>query len=100
MLAVMHILLPQRVSRRRRGSLSAVVAALTATVLATACMVMGGAYGPDRTIVPGAAEGDVTRVMGPPTSRYVLPGGGSRLEYARIIENRTPYLRPALEVVR
>lgn len=31
---------------------------------------------------PGAAESDVLRTWGAPTSRYAMPGGATRLEYA------------------
>lgn len=49
-----------------------------AAVLLSACT----AYAPT-AVRPGQAAEDVTRTMGAPTARRALPGGGTRLEYAR-----------------
>jgi len=91
MLPVMRIPSTPSGPRPRRG-LPTVAAALGTAALVAACMTGGGAYAPDRSIVPGTGEGDVTRVMGPPTSRYALPGGGTRLEYARGPYGRHTYM--------
>ena len=53
-------------------------AVLLCGVLLGAC----SAYGPGDVRVGQAAD-DVTRSMGPPTGRYALNGGATRLEFAR-----------------
>ena len=40
----------------------------------------------------GQSEADVARGMGTPTGRYALPGGGTRLEYARGPYGRHTYM--------
>ena len=55
-------------------------AAACAAALLGGCA--GHGYGPSGVAV-GQTEGDVARSMGAPTGRYALPGGGTRLEYAR-----------------
>jgi hypothetical protein len=40
------------------------------------------AYGPGDLRV-GASEAELTQAMGPPTGRYVMPDGSTRLEFAR-----------------
>ncbi len=52
--------------------------ACAAAVLAAGC----SSYAPT-AVRPGQSADDVARSMGPPTARHALPGGRSRLEYAR-----------------
>src|SRR5207244_2668791 len=40
------------------------------------------AYAP-KSLHAGSTQEDVQHEMGPPTARYTLPGGGTRLEFAR-----------------
>jgi hypothetical protein len=47
-------------------------------VLGAAC----ASYGPG-SLHPGQPVGEATRAMGLPTARYAMPGGGTRLEFAR-----------------
>lgn len=54
-----------------------------AGVLLLAALAAGCAsYGPSG-VVPGQTADEVAARMGRPTARYTLPGGGTRLEYAR-----------------
>jgi outer membrane protein assembly factor BamE (lipoprotein component of BamABCDE complex) len=48
-------------------------------------LVLGGCagYNSPAGLKVGATEDEVTRVMGPPTGRYTMPAGGTRLEFAR-----------------
>ena len=39
-------------------------------------------YSP-RNLPPGATQAEVVHLMGPPTGRYAMPQGGTRLEFAR-----------------
>lgn len=50
-------------------------------LVATALAGCAG-FGPP-PLQPGASAADVARVLGTPTARHALPGGGSRLEHAR-----------------
>lgn len=51
---------------------------------AAACtMAACAGYAPGPELRVGADAQEATRAMGPPTGRYALPGGGTRLEYAR-----------------
>lgn len=43
-------------------------------------------------VQPGQSAGDVERELGPPTGRYGLPHGGTRLEYARGPWGRHTYM--------
>jgi hypothetical protein len=63
---------------RRRMSLGACGFAFAALVALAGCT----AYAPTR-LPPGSDEQAVLHEMGRPTGRYALPGGGSRLEFAR-----------------
>lgn len=49
-----------------------------------ACVLFAGCtgYGP-RNVRAGQTAQEVAQAMGPPTARYELPQGGTRLEYAR-----------------
>jgi hypothetical protein len=51
---------------------------LAAAALLAAC----SGYGPVN-VSPGQSADQVAQSMGPPTGRYALPQGGTRLEYAR-----------------
>ena len=63
------------------------------STLASAAVVLGACagYGPT-DVAPGQTEADVVRSMGLPTGRYPLPGGASRLEYARGPYGRQTYM--------
>lgn len=63
---------------------------LAAAALAAALAGCAG-YGPS-AVAPGQTEGDVARSMGAPTGRYALPGGATRLEYARGPFGRHTYM--------
>jgi hypothetical protein len=54
---------------------------LLATLLAAALAACAG-YGPG-DVRPGQSAEEVARSMGAPTSRYTMPDGHTRLEYAR-----------------
>jgi hypothetical protein len=57
--------------------------ARTSRVLGLALILVGCAgYGPG-DLRPWASEAAVRARMGEPTGRYPLPGGGSKVEYAR-----------------
>ena len=59
-----------------------------------ACVALLGAcsgYSP-AGVVAGDSEADLARSMGAPTGRYALPGGASRLEYARGPSGRQTYM--------
>lgn len=53
-------------------------AALLGAALAAGCT----GYGPP-SVQPGQGQDQVLAQLGQPTGRYALPGGGTRLEYAR-----------------
>jgi hypothetical protein len=61
--------------------------ALAAVALLAAC----SGYAPVN-IQPGQSVDQVTQQMGPETGRYPLPGGGTRLEYARGPYGRHTYM--------
>ncbi len=63
--------------RPTRGS-----SARSLTCLLLAALVGCADYGPG-ALRPGQPEADVLAHMGPPTGRYPLAGGGSKVEYAR-----------------
>jgi hypothetical protein len=65
-------------SARATGCSRHAAAACAAALLLVAC----AGYGPGN-LRPGQGEADVVASMGQPTDRTVLPGGGSRLDYAR-----------------
>ena len=48
-------------------------------------------YSP-KGLQPGASEAEVMKQMGPPTGRYKLPNGGTRLEFARGPQGRETYM--------
>jgi hypothetical protein len=50
-----------------------------------------GSYTPT-AVQAGQTEAEVLQRMGPPTGRYVMPHGGSRLEYARGPAGRDTYM--------
>jgi len=57
---------------------------LAAFSAACVLLVIGCAgYNSPAGLKVGATEAEVTGVMGPPTGRYTLPQGGTRLEFAR-----------------
>ena len=64
-----------------------------AAAAACAAALLGGCagYGPSE-VAAGQTEGDVARSMGAPTGRYALPGGGTRLEYARGPHGRQTFM--------
>ncbi len=64
-----------------------------AACVLTAALLLGGCagYAPS-AVVAGQSEAEVVRSMGMPTGRYALPGGGSRLEYARGPHGRQTYM--------
>lgn len=79
---------------RRPSTLAAVLPArLGACALACAVLVLAGCAGySPKGLQPGASEADVTRQMGPPSGRYKLPSGGTRLEFARGPQGRETYM--------
>lgn len=54
---------------------------MTLAALMVALLAGCTAFGPP-PLVSGQSEADVARLMGPPTGRYTMPAGGTRLEYA------------------
>jgi hypothetical protein len=48
-------------------------------------------YSPN-ALQPGQSEAEVVQAMGPPTGRYTLPNGQTRLEFARGPEGRQTYM--------
>jgi len=64
------------------------------TVLAslTAVLVACAGYAPPRDMRAGTTEAEVTQAMGPPTGRYQLPEGPTRLEFARGPYGRQTYM--------
>lgn len=58
---------------------SLAISAIALLALLAGC---AGAYGPQR-LKTGASMQEATASMGQPTGRYLRPGGGERLEYAR-----------------
>ena len=64
-----------------------IVAAAMLVALLGAC----AGYAPGG-VGPGQREADVARGMGTPTGRYALPGGATRLEYARGPYGRHTYM--------
>ena len=64
-----------------------------AALIVGALTLLGGcaAFGPP-PLVKGQSEADVARVMGAPTGRYAMPGGGTRLEYATGPAGRTTWM--------
>ncbi len=75
---------PQIVSHRPGRC---VVAGALATLYLAAC----AAFAPV-TIVPGQAEADVVRALGPVTARYAMPDGTTRVEIARGPLGRQTYM--------
>ena len=63
-----------------------------AATLGFAALLAGCAGYAPTGVAPGQPESDVARTMGPPTGRYLLPGGGARLEYARGPYGRHTYM--------
>lgn len=57
----------------------------TTTILAAlaAALAACAGYGPPRDMHVGSTEAEVVQAMGPPTGRYQLPEGPTRLEFAR-----------------
>jgi hypothetical protein len=56
-------------------------------------LVLGGCSGySPRNLQTGQTEAEVVQQMGPPTARYKLPEGGTRLEYARGPAGRETYM--------
>ena len=69
-----------------------IVACAIAAGIALGALLGGCAgYGPGG-VAPGQSEADVARSMGAPTGRYALPGGATRLEYARGPYGRHTYM--------
>jgi hypothetical protein len=57
---------------------------------ATSALMMAGCAAPP--IRPGQTAEALTRALGPPTARYVLPEGGERIEYASGPFGRTTWM--------
>lgn len=55
---------------------------LATRLVAAAALTACTSYAPVG-VAPGHSADKVARALGPPTGRYALPGGRSRLEYAR-----------------
>ena len=49
-------------------------------------------YGPGAGVRAGSSEAEVVQAMGQPTSRYTMPGGMQRLEFARGPFGRHTYM--------
>lgn len=64
--------------------------ALAALMLAGLAGCAG--YAPSADVRAGSSEAEVLQSMGAPTSRYTLPGGTQRLEYARGPFGRHTYM--------
>jgi len=68
-------------------------AALGAFALVCALLVLAGCAGYSPKGLPtGASEAEVIKQMGPPTGRYKLPSGGTRLEFARGPQGRETFM--------
>lgn len=59
---------------------------------AVALVVAGCAGYSPSGLTPGLSEAEVVQRMGPPTARYALPAGGTRLEYWRGPAGRETYM--------
>jgi hypothetical protein len=55
-------------------------------------LVACAGYGPPKDIRVGTTEAEVVQTMGPPTGRYPLPEGQTRLEFARGPAGRDTYM--------
>ena len=55
-------------------------------------LVACAGYGPPKDIHVGTGEAEVVQTMGPPTGRYQLPEGQTRLEFARGPMGRETYM--------
>ncbi len=64
---------------------------VVAGALASLCLAACAAFAPV-TIVPGQAEADVVRALGPVTARYAMPDGTTRVEIARGPLGRQTYM--------
>lgn len=70
------------------GRLARVAACAFGAALLAACASSSSPQG----LPVGATEAQVIAKMGPPTGRYALPGGGTRLEFARGPQGRETYM--------
>jgi hypothetical protein len=61
------------------------------TTLSLLALIGCSGYAPS-AVQTGQSQDEVVRLMGPPTGRYGLPQGGSRLEYARGPAGRETYM--------
>jgi hypothetical protein len=62
-------------------------------LVVAAALLLGACAGYSPSgVARGQPEGDVVRSMGAPTGRYALPGGGTRLEYARGPAGKQTYM--------
>ena len=73
--------------RLRSASLRRLMAGLACAFALSACV----SYSP-KALQPGQSEAEVMQAMGPPTGRYTLPNGNTRLEFARGPEGRQTYM--------
>lgn len=70
------------------GAVRTLATAVSGAALLAACASSSTPQG----LPLGSTEAQVIARMGPPTGRYALPGGGTRLEFARGPQGRETYM--------
>jgi hypothetical protein len=79
-------------SRASISALPALRSGIAALCAAAALLLVGCASSSPQGLPVGATEAQVIARMGPPTGRYKLPSGGTRLEFARGPQGKVTYM--------
>jgi len=77
---------------QRKFATVSLAARSAACAFAAALLAACAASSSPQGLPIGATEAQVITAMGTPTGRYTLPGGGSRLEFARGPQGRVTYM--------